>query len=70
MQKFRGLYQGMFVVQTFGTHFTAINGARKIGLDKSSQPTAQPIGGLALSCAAVCHYIILSVLFSNTTLND
>ncbi|KAG1837629.1 hypothetical protein DFJ58DRAFT_734231 [Suillus subalutaceus] len=28
--KFRGLYQGAFVVQTFGAHFTAINGARKV----------------------------------------
>lgn len=54
-------------MQTFGTHFTAINGARKIGLDER---TAQPAGGLALSCAAVRYYFILSVLFSNKTLND
>ena len=54
-------------MQTFGTHFTAISGARKIGLDKQ---TVQPVGGLALSCAVVCHYFTLSVLFSNKTLNN
>ncbi|KAG1859496.1 hypothetical protein C8R48DRAFT_774836 [Suillus tomentosus] len=51
--KFRRLYQGAFVVQMFGTHFTAINGARKIhGLEKPGD-NLNPVGGLALSCAAV-----------------
>ncbi|KAG2110398.1 uncharacterized protein F5147DRAFT_652007 [Suillus discolor] len=51
--KFRRLYQGAFVVQTFGAHFTAINGARKIhGLEKPGE-NLNPVGGLALSCAAV-----------------
>ncbi|KAG2110497.1 hypothetical protein DEU56DRAFT_920176 [Suillus clintonianus] len=52
--KFRGLYQGAFVVQTFGAHFTAINGARKIhGLLDKPEEDLNPAGGLALSCAAV-----------------
>ncbi|KAG1908782.1 uncharacterized protein F5891DRAFT_937477, partial [Suillus fuscotomentosus] len=51
--KFQGLYQGAFVVQTFGAHFTATCGAQKIpGVDKPSV-LANPAGGLALSCAAV-----------------
>ncbi|KAG2112307.1 uncharacterized protein F5147DRAFT_572537, partial [Suillus discolor] len=51
--KFRGLYQGAFVVQTFGAHFTATRGAQKIpGVDKPGV-LANPAGGLALSCAAV-----------------
>jgi hypothetical protein len=53
MQKFRGLYQGAFVVQTFGAHFTATRGAQKIpGVDKPGV-LANPAGGLALSCAVV-----------------
>ncbi|KAG1793244.1 uncharacterized protein HD556DRAFT_1238063, partial [Suillus plorans] len=51
--KFRGLYQGAFVVQTFGAHFTVTCGAQKIpGVDKPGV-RANPAGGLALSCAAV-----------------
>ncbi|KAG2337210.1 hypothetical protein BDR05DRAFT_1005226 [Suillus weaverae] len=51
--KFHGLYQGAFVVQMFGAHFTAINGARKVpGLDKPGE-NLNPAGVLALSCAAV-----------------
>ncbi|KAG2337302.1 hypothetical protein BDR05DRAFT_895479, partial [Suillus weaverae] len=51
--KFRGLYQGTFVVQTFGAHFTMTRGAQKIpGVDKPGV-LANPAGGLALSCAAV-----------------
>ncbi|KAG2335812.1 hypothetical protein BDR05DRAFT_953807 [Suillus weaverae] len=51
--KFRGLYQGAFVVQTFGAHFTTTCGAQKIpGVDKPGV-LANPAGGLALSCAAV-----------------
>ncbi|KAG1735573.1 uncharacterized protein EDB91DRAFT_1250404 [Suillus paluster] len=51
--KFHGLYQGAFIVQTFGAHFTAINSARKIHrLDKLGD-NLNPAGGLVLSCAAV-----------------
>ncbi|KAG2048438.1 hypothetical protein BDR06DRAFT_1072554 [Suillus hirtellus] len=54
--KFRGLYQGAFMVQMFGTHFTAINGARKIhGLEKLGD-NLNPVGGLALSCAATLNH--------------
>ncbi|KAG0693035.1 hypothetical protein DFH29DRAFT_881787 [Suillus ampliporus] len=43
--KFHGLYQGAFVVQMFGTHFTAINGARKVhGLEKPGEHL-NPAGG-------------------------
>ncbi|KAG2116937.1 hypothetical protein DEU56DRAFT_748183, partial [Suillus clintonianus] len=53
LDKFRRLYQGAFIVQTFGAHFTATRGARKIpGVDKPGVP-ANPAGGLTLSCAAV-----------------
>jgi hypothetical protein len=55
MQDFRGLYQGAFIIQTLGEHFSAIDGARKIPgvYDKNSKPR----GALALSIAAVCNYI-------------
>ncbi|KAG1873108.1 hypothetical protein F4604DRAFT_1681173 [Suillus subluteus] len=61
--KFRGLYQGAFVVQTFGAHFTAINGACKVsGLDKLGE-NLNPAGGLALSCAAVERALTLVATF-------
>ena len=55
MQDFRGLYQGSFVVQTLGEHFSAIDGAQHIpGVhDQNSKPH----GALALSLAAVCNHI-------------
>ncbi|KAG1860199.1 hypothetical protein DFJ58DRAFT_840080 [Suillus subalutaceus] len=48
--KFHGLYQGAFVVQMFGAHFTAIDSTHKIHglLDKLGE-TLNPAGGLALS---------------------
>ncbi|KAG0705983.1 hypothetical protein DFH29DRAFT_1028190 [Suillus ampliporus] len=58
--KFCGLYQGAFMVQMFGTHFTAINGTRKIHglLDKPGE-NLNPAGGLALSCAVVERALML-----------
>ena len=54
MQKFRGLYQGAFVLQTFAAHFTAIDGAHKIlGIDDPEAGLAKPIGALGLAAAAV-----------------
>jgi hypothetical protein len=55
MQDFRGLYQGAFIVQTLGEHFSAIDGAQKIRgvYDRNSKPR----GALALSIAAVCNHI-------------
>jgi hypothetical protein len=55
MQNFRGLYQGAFIVQTLGEHFSAIDGAQNIPgvYDQKSKPR----GALALSIAAVCNHI-------------
>ena len=51
MQNFWGLYQGTFIIQTLGEHFSAINGAQNIPgvLDKNSKPH----GALALSIAVI-----------------
>ena len=55
MQDFRGLYQGTFIVQTLGEHFSAIAGAQKI--PGVHDPKARPCGALALSIAAVGNFI-------------
>ena len=65
MQNFRGLYQGTFIIQTLGEHFSAINGAQNISgvLDKNSKPH----GALALSIAAVCNqYLTRKFLITST----
>ena len=55
MQDFRGLYQGSFIVQTLGEHFSAIDGAQDIpGVHDRN---AKPRGALALSIAAVHNFI-------------
>jgi hypothetical protein len=55
LQDFRGLYQGSFIVQTFGEHFSAIDGSQKVfGVH---DPKARPCGALALSIAAVGNFI-------------
>lgn len=54
MQDFRGLYQGTFIVQTLGEHFSAIDGAQNIpGVHDQN---TKPRGALALSIAAVCNH--------------
>ena len=64
MQQFQGLYQGAFIIQTFGAHFSAIHGARKVpGVDGPGL-AANPRGGLALSIAAVCLIYIFTKCFS------
>lgn len=55
MQDFRGLYQGTFIVQTLGEHFSAIDGAQDI--PGVYDQNARPRGALALSIAAVCDHI-------------
>ena len=64
MQDFRGLYQGAFIIQTLGEHFSAIDGAQKIpGVHDEN---AKPCGALALSIAAVCHHIVtINVLITH-----
>ncbi|KAG2139788.1 hypothetical protein DEU56DRAFT_912055 [Suillus clintonianus] len=57
--KLWGLYQGVFIVQTFGAHFTTTRGTRKIpGVDKPGV-LANPAEGLALSCATVKQALAL-----------
>jgi hypothetical protein len=57
MQDFRGLYQGPFIVQTLGEHFSSIDGARDVPnlFDENDRPR----GALALSIAAVCNHICI-----------
>ena len=55
MQDFWGLYQGTFIIQTLGEHFSAIDGAQKVpGIHDKN---ARPRGALALSITAVCDFI-------------
>jgi uncharacterized OsmC-like protein len=63
MQDFRGLYQGSFIVQTLGEHFSAIDGTQKV--PGVYDPKARPYGALALSIAAVGNLI-----FSLSTLSS
>jgi hypothetical protein len=47
-------------VQTLGTHFSAIDGARKIpGVDISDKTIAEARGALALSCASVSSIFLI-----------
>ena len=47
------------VLQTFGAHWTTVEGAKKMdGVDDLHLPVGMPIGGLGLAAAAV-HYIFL-----------
>jgi hypothetical protein len=55
MQDFRGLYQGTFIVQTLGEHFSAIDGAQNI--PGVCDQNVRPRGALALSIAAICNHI-------------
>lgn len=64
MQDFRGLYQGSFIVQTLGEHFSAIDGTQKV--PGVHDPKARPCGALALSIAAVSDLIFpLTILITN-----
>jgi hypothetical protein len=54
LQKFKGLFKGPLVLQTFGAHFTAAAGAQKLlGGDDPENPAGKPIGGLGLAAAGV-----------------
>ena len=45
---------GPLVLQTFGAHWTAIAGVRKLdGMDDANLPIGKPIGGLSLATAAI-----------------
>ena len=53
---------GPLVLQTFGAHWTAVTGARKLsGIDDPDVPVGKPIGGLGLAAAAV------SIIYLNNT---
>ena len=42
------------VLQTFGAHWMAVKGAKKVdGVDDLNLPVGKPIGGLGLAAAAV-----------------
>lgn len=53
--------EGIFIFQTFGHHFTAIEGSRNNikGLDRSRHDIPKPCGGLALAAASVSSIIYL-----------
>ncbi|KAI9463520.1 hypothetical protein BJY52DRAFT_1221525 [Lactarius psammicola] len=53
-KKWRGLFCGPLVLQTFSVHLTAIEGCLKIsGLHGQDTPSPPPIGALGLAAAAV-----------------
>jgi len=65
MQEFQGLYQGGLIIQTFGAHFSAIQGAREIlGVHGPDLEVANPRGGLTLSIVSVRSSFILLHDFS------
>ena len=60
LQDFKGMLRGPLVIQTFGTHLTAVKGALKIdGIDGPDAPIGKPIGGLGLAAAAVKQALTL-----------
>ena len=54
------------VLQTFGTHWTAMAGARKIdGIDGPNLPVGKPTGVLSLTAAAVRTTIHVKVILGH-----
>jgi hypothetical protein len=54
IQKWKGLFRGPLVLQTFAAHLVAIEGSQKIsGLHIPELPFQGPIGALGLAAAAV-----------------
>ena len=48
------MFKGPLVLQTFGAHWTAVTGARKLErVDDPNLPVGKPIGGLGLVAASV-----------------
>ena len=51
---FKGMFRGPLVLQTFGAHWTAVTGARKLdGVDDPNRPVGKPIRGLGLAAASI-----------------
>ena len=49
------------VLQTFGAHWTAVVGARKLdGIDDPTLPVGKPVRGLGLAMATVSAIILYS----------
>lgn len=67
IQKWKGLFRGPFILQTFAAHLTAIEGSQKIlGLHDPDKPTPAAIGALGLAAASVsgifhAHRVVLTV---------
>ena len=60
LQDFKGMLRGPLVIQTFGTHLTAVNGTLKIdGINDPDAPIGKPIRGLGLAAAAVKQALTL-----------
>lgn len=54
------MLRGPLVIQTFGTHLTAVNGALKIdGIDDPDAPIGEPIRGLGLAAATIKRALTL-----------
>ena len=58
---------GPLVLQTFGAHWTAVAGARKLdGIDDANLSIGKPIGGLGLAAAAISiltYYQSMLIIF-------
>ena len=59
-QKFKGVFRGSFIIQTFAAHFHAIAGSKRISAleDVGLASSPDPRGALALSTAAVCLMLL------------
>lgn len=67
-QKWKGLFRGPFVLQTFAAHLTAIEGSAKVpGLHDVDKPTLAMVGGLGLAAASVSTAPCAGVRLSLTT---
>lgn len=57
------------VLQTFGAHWTSVDGARKLdGVDDSASPVGKPVGALGLAAAAVSSLQLYSTSLIRYTL--
>ena len=67
LQKWKGLFCGPLVVQTFAAHLSVTEGALNIpGLHNPDKAWHAAIGGIGLACASVtvliCHWIVLMII--------
>jgi hypothetical protein len=57
----RGLFGGPFVIKTFATHLSAIDGCQQVSdLHDSDEPHLKAVGALGLAAASVCALLYIT----------